>query len=196
MPLSLSPGARRALESICETFCPPAGDGMPTVQELGVVDALLEAIDRNPRKPEREALTRLLALWDTAPMTALSGGGLRRFSALPQERREQIMLRWCDSRLRQRRAVFHALRKAALLFYWMASGPDGRNPAWDRVGYPGPLGRLNTAPAKRLQPLSLDGDDASLECDVVVVGSGAGGGTAAGVLAQAGLDVVVLEAGG
>ena len=49
--------------------------------------------------------------------------------------------------------------------------------------------------AKQLQPLTPDGDT-TLEADVCIVGSGAGGGVMAGVLAERGLKVVMLEAGG
>lgn len=69
-----------------------------------------------------------------------------------------------------------------------------RNPAWDAIGYDGPLGPLEGAQPKRLSPVPITRDEV-LECDVVIVGSGAGGGTAAGVLAGAGLDVIVIESG-
>ena len=195
MPMTLRPGAREALESICDTFC-PHGDGLPSARELGVVDSLLEALARNPRRSERVALAGLLSLWNTRGFAALTGAGAHSFGDLPTERREEILRAWADSRLGQRRAIFNALRKAALIFYWMADGPDGaRNPAWDAIGYPGPRGPREGASPKRLSPIEPDGD-LTLDCDVVVVGSGAGGGTAAAVLAVAGLDVVVLEAGG
>jgi long-chain-alcohol oxidase len=193
--MDLTDRQRRTLEAICDTICPEA-DGLPSATDLGVPDALLEAVERNPREPERRQLAQLLSLWDTRAVTALGGGGLERFTRLPREARERVLLSWCDSRLPQRRAAFHAFRKGALLFYWMLQGPDGGpNPAWADIGYPGPLGPNPGAPPKAIAPLAIDADT-TLDCDVVVVGSGAGGGTAAGVLAAAGLDVVVLEAGG
>ncbi|HYI79634.1 MAG TPA: GMC family oxidoreductase N-terminal domain-containing protein [Thermoleophilaceae bacterium] len=193
--MELTEGQRHALGAICDTVC-PGGDGLPSASELGVPEALLEAIDRNPRASERRQLAQLLSLWDSQPLTAIGGGGWKRFSDLPQEARERVLLSWCDSRLPQRRAAFHALCKGTRLFYWMLPAPDGSpSPAWADIGYPGPLGPNDQAPPKAIVPLAVDGDT-DLECDVVVVGSGAGGGTAAGVLAAAGLDVVVLEAGG
>jgi long-chain-alcohol oxidase len=194
--MRLSRRQRLALESICDTFCPPA-DGTPSAGELGVADALLAAVALNPRKAERSQFQQLLSVWDSKPVTALLGrGGWEHFSELPSRERERVLLSWSESRLPQRRAAFQALRKASLLFYWALPSRDGSpNPAWKEAGYPGPLGRLDDAPPKPLKPLELQ-SDTTLDCDVVIVGSGAGGGPVAGVLTEAGLDVVLVETGG
>ncbi|MEA2331418.1 MAG: hypothetical protein QOH58_1556 [Thermoleophilaceae bacterium] len=192
--VDLSPKARRALEAICDTFV-PGGDGLPSATEAGVPDALLGLVARNPRAAERKQVGQLLGLWDTRLLGAVGGGGLNHFTSLPQHKREQVLLSWADSRVAQRRAAFQALRKGALLAYYGKDGENGgRNPAWDAIGYPGPLGPPADPPPRTITPIEVDADT-TLDCDVVVVGSGAGGGTAAAVLAKAGLDVVVLEAG-
>jgi long-chain-alcohol oxidase len=191
---SLSARQRRALEAICNTFC-PGGDGLPSASEMGVPEALMAAVALNPREAERKQVGQLLGLWDTALLTAVGGGGFKRFSSLSQEAREKVLLSWADSRVAQRRAAFQALRKGTLLCYYGMAGPDGGPSAvHDAMGYPGPLGKATNPPPKTLKPLEITGDT-TLECDVVIVGSGAGGGTAAGVLTRAGLDVVVVEAG-
>jgi choline dehydrogenase-like flavoprotein len=184
---------RRALEDICDAFC-PTGDGLPSARELGVADAVLAALQA-VRPAEQRQLAALLTVWDTPLMAAVGGGGWTRFSAMAPEQREAVLRSWADSRLPDRRAAFQALRKAALLFYYIVPGRHGgRNPAWDAIGYDGPLGPLAGAPPKALRPTAIE-RDTTLDCDVVIVGSGAGGGAAAGVLAGAGLDVIVVESG-
>ena len=192
---SLNPRQLGALRQICDTLC-PSEPGLPAAHELGVPEALVEAVGLNPRAAERRQLALLLSLWDSPALGALGGVGLRKFSALSQEERERVLQSWADSRSPQRRAAFQALRKGALLFYYMLGGPgeQSRNPAWDAIGYDGPLGQLPDAPPKPLAPVAIE-RDADLDCDVVIVGSGAGGGAAAGVLAAAGLDVIVVETG-
>src|SRR4051794_12790366 len=185
---------RNALTAICDTFA-PGRDGLPSASEHGVVDAIEEAVASNPRPAERKQVAQLLGLWDTALLTAVGGGGLNRFSRLEQDRREAVLRAWRDSRVGQRRGAYQALRKAALLMYYMKPASDGApNPIWERSGFPGPPGPAADAAAPAVEPIVPD-RDMDLECDVVVVGSGAGGGAAAGVLAGAGLDVVVIEAG-
>src|SRR2546423_2802080 len=186
---------RRALEAICDTFAP--GDHLtPSATELGVPDALMAAVELNPRAAERNQVRQLLTLWDTALLTAIGGGGLKRFSSLSQEDRERVLLSWSDSRVPQRRAAFQALRKGVLLCYYGLPGPDGSSsPVWEAMDYPGPLGPPEDPPPRTIQPVEVSGDT-DIECDVCIVGSGAGGGVSAAVLAQAGLAVLVLEAGG
>jgi choline dehydrogenase-like flavoprotein len=192
--VDLSPRQQRALAAICDTFV-PGEDGLPSASALGVPDLLSEAVDGNPRASERKQLAQLLGLWDTKAFGALNGAGWNRFSELSQEEREKLLLSFCDSRLPQKRAIFQALRKGAVALYYMAPGPNGTpNPAWDAIGYPGPLGKRDDPPPPELETVDPT-VDMQLDCDVVVVGSGAGGGTAAGVLATAGLDVVVIESG-
>ena len=163
---------RRALDAVAETFFPGA-------VALGFPDAFLDTFVSALPAGERRRLRALLG--------GLAATG---FTRRGRAGRERALLAWCDSRFALRRAGFQALRKGLLTIAYTLPG----TPAWERIGYPGPLGPTRTTP-KTLTALRI-ARDTTLDCDVCVVGSGAGGGVAAAVLAQAGLDVVVLEAGG
>lgn len=178
--MELSRRQRAALDAICDTFAPGL-DGLPSAVELGVPDAFAAAIARHPREAERVRVLRLLSAWE------LAARPLRRFSTLPLDERERVLRAWRDSSLERRRSAYKVLRKGVLHHYFGLPGPPR-----DALGYPGALER--EAPPLPFEPLRAD-RPLELTCDVCVVGSGAGGGTAAGVLAAAGLDVVVLEAG-
>jgi choline dehydrogenase-like flavoprotein len=84
-----------------------------------------------------------------------------------------------------------------LVLYLAYGAPDpatGQNPNWAAMGYPGPLSPPPDVP-KPITPVVPDSDSLTLDADVVIVGSGSGGGVIAGELTARGLGVVVLEAG-
>jgi len=181
-----------ALRAIAETLV-PGGD---TVR---LADHIAETIAALPHRRDREDLGRLIAALERPWFNLVAGGVPRPFSAMTPAQRERYLRGWAHSRLPFKRRAFQAFKRMATVIHYTArdAGPGGRpgsNASWSAIGYPGPSGPAPVA-AKPIRPVAIPGDT-TLSCDVVVVGSGAGGGVVAGELAAAGKDVVVLERGG
>src|SRR5690242_19617226 len=178
------------LSALCDTIAPsiehrpdPHGHWARSASSYGVPQGIAEAMATFP--PDiRDGLCQLL--------DALGQQGLTRVSQLSKEQ----LLRNVSLGAPDAAAGIAALAGLTLMIHYGAPDPStGRNPGWDVLGYPGPVSPPPPTP-KTLAPIALEGDDLTLDADVVVVGSGAGGAVIAAELAARGASVVIVEAGG
>lgn len=147
---------------------------------------------------------------------------LNKFSDISLEKRERVVQIWLRHwLLTPIRLAFVFLKFLVLFVFFTQVGEGSKNPVWKAIGYEVDKSDNNSSSLPKDRPLdkgiveTQHETDSSLanslaqkglkatqqqnsinvECDVVIVGSGCGGGVAAANLASAGLKVIVLEKG-
>lgn len=146
---------------------------------------------------------------------------IHNFAEMSLERREEALQRWSrERRVIPLRLLFVLVKIFTFYCFFSRIVENSQNPSWKAIGYnvnkrekliktpkerpleKGIIETMNKTDSTLIESLTKKGievtDDAAhhkIKCDVVIVGSGCGGGVAAANLAQSGQKVLVLEKG-
>ncbi len=197
----LTPDQKHTLSLICDTFVPalpPADGDNPTLFGLcaaddNLVDSLEDNILAVTDAAARTQLQLILNLIEEPLFNRLSVGKTQAFTDMSPDDRTALLRSWGNSDLAPARQWFQSLKRLALFLFYAAM-PDGEpHPAWAGLRYPDHPPRTEPTPPP-ITPLTIT-KPTTLYADVLVIGSGAGGGVIAGELSAAGNEVIVVEKG-
>ena len=181
--MGLSPRQRRIALAFAEAILPP-GKTMPGANDRTIdrLEVILARFGANTVT----AYGALLSALDLVPLPTAR----RPFSRLGREQRESILQSWLRGDKAQRTAIT-ALSVALKTAHF--DDPQ----TYSKLGCvynEAPKAEAKPRWWQQVQPADTF-EESSIECDVVVVGTGAGGAVAAARLAKAGYAVIMLEEG-
>ncbi|EGG23219.1 glucose-methanol-choline oxidoreductase [Cavenderia fasciculata] len=183
---SIDPNDQRKLTLAKEYFSRKASDlDIPTLFLRLVVSKTRTQIDD---------LKKLLYLMSSSGPGFILTGTFSSFTSLSFEKRQKILAMMKTSVNPLRRQAYRAVAPLTCSLFLMSLNSNGVNPNWELLDYPLPPPPEQIPTKERLSFINISSEQ-SLKTDVVVIGSGAGGGVTAAILAEAGYNVIILEKG-
>lgn len=199
---TFTPEEIATLTLICDTLLPaierehdPQGFYARRASDMDIAPKVAAAMEDVGHPGDVEQLRLTLRLLEQSWFNVLMSGIARPFSEMTPRQRERVLHSWRLSSLNLRRKTFQALKRMTMFLFYGVTDETGRNPNWSALGYTPPPNSVPEEPVSKIEPLDIR-EDTVVHTDVVIVGSGAGGGVVAGQLADAGIDVIVVEKGG
>ena len=186
----------KALRAVCDVLIPSiAGDAYweRKASDFKVAERMIEQIGQLTHREQKE-FQKLLSLLANPLLGMTWQGALKPAFKLSEAQVHKMLHKWSRSSFKNIRKSFNTLKKLCGFVFFSATDENGVNPNWEAINY-----QILPVPIHSEDPLSKGilsvENNQILECDVVIVGSGAGGGVAAAILAEAGYKVIVVEKG-
>jgi choline dehydrogenase-like flavoprotein len=208
MSFTFTEQQRKTLEVICDTLipelAPESGDDLAVFQNNAglypLVDRLQEQLARAPNA-KQVAVCRLLTAINIPVVCWYWTQSLTPFRYLSLENRVKTLIYWRDHRNGRLRSFFQMLKRHTLFHSYSDpehNGPDGKptNRTWASMKYSGMTPQMaQPEDALTFRNASLSSYAEEIECDYLVIGSGAGGSVMAAELAERGYKILVVEKG-
>jgi len=162
--------------------------------DLDIASHFLKLISMTRTRAQISDLKLLLYLFSSSGPGFILSGSFSSFITLDLKTRQKIFSNLKQSKNPIRRQAFKAIVPLVYSLFVTVLQENGTNPNWGALNYAAPPPPEQIPGDEKLSFIKIN-SERSMKADVVVIGSGAGGGVTAALLSQAGYKVIVLEKG-